>query len=63
MVCRDVVYGAFPSLPIELGNVPLAGGFNPSQQGGYAMPYTNQSLMGDYAQYPYQTGSNPQQGM
>ena len=31
-----------PRGPQNFGNVPLAGGFNPSQQGGYAMPYTNQ---------------------
>jgi hypothetical protein len=23
-------------------NIPLVGGFNPSQQGGYIMPYNNQ---------------------
>lgn len=26
----------------NFGNVPFMGGFNPSQQGGYATPYTNQ---------------------
>ena len=33
-------------------NIPLSSGFNPSQQGGYAMPYGNQFQMGGYAQYP-----------
>ena len=44
-------------------NIPLAGGFNPSQQGGYTMPYNNQFQIGGYAQYPNQMGPNPQQGM
>ena len=30
-----------PGGPQKFGNVPFVGGFNPSQQGGYAMPYTN----------------------
>ena len=41
-----------PGGPQNFGNVPFAGGFNPSQQGGYAMPYTNQPQMGGYAQFP-----------
>ena len=32
--------------PQNFSNVPLAGGFNPSQQGGFVIPYTNQSQMG-----------------
>ena len=40
-------------------NIPLAGGFNPSQQGGYTMPYDNRFPMGGYAQYPNQMGPNP----
>ena len=31
-----------PEGPQNPGNVPLVGGFNPSQQGGYATPYNNQ---------------------
>lgn len=30
-----------PRGPQNFGNVPLDGGFNPFQQGGYCMPYTN----------------------
>ena len=42
----------------NIGPIPFAGGFNPSQQSGYAAPYTNQP--GGYNQYPGQMGSNPQ---
>ena len=52
-----------PGVPQNFGNVPFAGGFNPSQQGGYAMPYTNQPQMGGYTQFPNPMGQNPQQGM
>jgi hypothetical protein len=45
----------------NIGNIPFAGGFNPSQQSGYAAPYTNKP--GGYNQYTGQMGSNPQQGM
>ena len=41
-------------------NIPLERGFNPSQQGGYTMPYNNKFQMGGYAQYPNQMGPNPQ---
>ena len=46
-------------------NIPLSGGFNPSQQGGYAMPYSNQFQMGGYQQYlvPIPMATNPHQGM
>ena len=30
-----------PGGPQKFGNVPFVEGFNPSQQRGYAMPYTN----------------------
>ena len=30
-----------PRAPQNPSNVPLVGGFNPSQQGGYTMPYNN----------------------
>ncbi|CAF1514843.1 unnamed protein product [Adineta steineri] len=40
----------------NFGNVPFDGGFNPSQQGGYAMPYTNWPQMGGYTQFPNQMG-------
>ena len=46
--------------PQSFGNVPFAGGFNPSQQGGFAMPYTNQPQMGGYTQFSNQMGQNPQ---
>ena len=46
--------------PQNPNHILLAGGCNPSQQERYAMPYINQSQMGRYAQYPYQTGPNPQ---
>ena len=46
--------------PQNFGNVPFTKDFNPSQQGGYAMPYTNQSQMGGHAQFPNQMGQNPQ---
>ena len=49
--------------PQSFGNVPFAGGFNPSQQGAFAMPYTNQSQMGGYTQFFVQMGQNPQQGI
>ena len=52
-----------PRGPQNPDNVPLVRGFNPSQQGGYAMPYSNPSQMGRYTQFPYQMGQNPQQGM
>ena len=45
----------------NFGNVPFMGGFNPSQKGGYATPYANQT--GGNNQYSGQLGSNPQQGM
>ena len=49
--------------PQNFGSVPFSRGFNPSQQGGYAMPYINQPQIGRYAQFPNQMGQNPQQGM
>ncbi|CAF4203989.1 unnamed protein product [Adineta steineri] len=49
-----------PRGPQNFGNIPFDGGFSPSQQGGYAMPYTNQSQMGVYAHFPSQMGQNPQ---
>ena len=49
--------------PQSFGNVPFARGFNPSQQGGYAMPYANQPQMGGYTQFSNQMGQNPQNGM
>ena len=42
------------------GNVPFVGGFNPSQQGGFAMTYTNQPQMGGYTEFYVQMGQNPQ---
>ena len=44
--------------PQNYSNVPFAGGFNPSQQGGYTTPYTNQ--LGGYNQFSGQMGQNPQ---
>ena len=44
-------------------NILLSGGFNPSQQGRYAMPYGNQFQMGGYVQYPYLMALNPYRGM
>ena len=44
-------------------NIPLVGGFNPSQQGGYTIPDENQFPMGGYAQYPNHMSTNPHQGM
>lgn len=44
-------------------NIPLVGGFNPFQQGGYTMPYNSQVTMGGYAQYLNQMGPIPQYGM
>ena len=52
-----------PRDPQNFSNVPLARGFNPSQQGGYAMPYTNQSQMGGYTQFLNHMGQNPQKGL
>ena len=46
--------------PQNFGNVPFAGGFNPSQQGGFSTPYTSQPQMGGYTQSPNQMGQNPQ---
>ena len=45
----------------NISNISFAGGFNPSQQSGYATLYTNQP--GGYNQYTSQLGSNPQQEM
>ena len=41
-----------PGGPQNPTNVPLVGGFNPPQQGGYTMPYNNQSYIEGYAPYP-----------
>ena len=49
-----------PGGPQSFGNVPFAEGFNPSQQGGYAMPYANHPQMWGYTQFPNQMGQNPQ---
>ena len=49
--------------PQNFGNVPFAGGFNPSQQGGFSTSYTNQPQIGGYMQFPGQTDQNPQQGI
>ena len=49
--------------PQSFVNVPFSGGFNPSQQGGYAMPYANQPQIGRYTQFSNQMGENLQQGM
>ena len=38
-----------PRGPQNFGNVPFAKGFNPSQQGGYTMAYTNETQMRGYA--------------
>ena len=46
--------------PQKFGNVPFSKAFNPSPQGGYAMPYTNQPQMGGYTQFPNPMGQNPQ---
>ena len=49
--------------PQTFGNAPFTGGYNPSQQVGFAIPYTNQPQMGGYTQFPDQMSQNPQQGM
>ena len=49
-----------PSSNSNPSNIPLSGGFNPSQQGGFVMPYRNQFHMGGYTQYHV---PNPNQGM
>ena len=54
---------SFPLLPPRGVVIIIIGGFNPSQKGGYAMPYTNQPQMGGYAHFPNQMGHNSQQGM
>ena len=45
-----------PGGPKNFSNVPFIRGFNPSQQRGYAIPYTNHSQMGGYTQFPNQMG-------
>ena len=36
--------------PQNFGNIPFVGGFNPSQQGRFTTPYTNQPQMGQNPQ-------------
>ena len=48
--------------PQNFENVPFTGGFNPSQQGEFTTPYTNQPQIGGYTQFLGQKGQNPNRG-
>ena len=48
--------------PQTYGNDPFVGGFNPSQQGGFAIPYTNQTQMGDMLNSPVKWAKIPNKG-